>query len=328
MNEIKKKFNEKKLAITNYNKFIKNKLKLFKNDPKKMQEIIDTISLVDYDFDFNLYADDYLFNGCISFKVFLSMKCIEKNQNEYFRIFNALACKDLVRYFLDLLDIKYLGNKIPVNKNQLTIEEKIVIKPINMSTSRHCYLVHSSVNIEGLNPPIVFNDVGTFINQLPDKLYLIEPLIQNDNNKAINIKFYTFYGIIGCIFYMYYKGNKKIKEYYNINGNLDHLTNKLNIDPDMVNEVIRISLEIPIEFIRIDYIVGNHKYYFGEFTLKPGTFSNKNKYDDYILGKYFLDAKERLFKDMLNGKQFEIFNKFIKIINDNKYVIHISSVLA
>jgi len=302
----------------NHNDLVKTTIKHLTN-PKLIQKIIDRVELTDYDYDYNLFSllNGYVFRGCISFKLYLSQKCVEERQNEYLNKINNLACKYRVKYFLDALGIKYLGDKIPRLKHNLIISNNIVIKPIDFSSAYHCYLVFTPTEIQCLNPKKNFESVTDVIKFMPDKWYVIEPLIKYQDKKVIDIKFYAFYGFIGSIVYITNEPTKTLQYVYITSEKpLNYWIKFFNIDPNLVTEVIRISLEIPTEFVRIDYLLGNDGYYFGELTLKPGSFSKKPAQEDYLMGQYILQAKERLFRDMLNGKSFDSYKKFLAKLNE------------
>lgn len=73
----------------------------------------------------------------------------------------------------------------------------------------------------------------------------------------------------------------------------------------------RISREIPAPFCRIDFLSTAQGLVFGEFTPKPGNYDHFNEETDRQLGEAFLQAEERLFQDILHGKQFEHWRKLL-----------------
>ena len=73
----------------------------------------------------------------------------------------------------------------------------------------------------------------------------------------------------------------------------------------------KISLRIPVPFIRIDFLKSKDGPVFGEFTPKPGNFQGFDAETDAWLGKEFAEARGRLVADLMKGKTFTEFDAFV-----------------
>src|SRR5699024_12457653 len=82
--------------------------------------------------------------------------------------------------------------------------------------------------------------------------------------------------------------------------------------------LFRSSSEIPVPFLRIDFLRGEDGLIFGEFTPKPGNYDEFDERTDQLLGDYFLDAEARLVDDLLNGKQFGAYKELSNLTNLTK----------
>ena len=82
------------------------------------------------------------------------------------------------------------------------------------------------------------------------------------------------------------------------------------IDLIEIESIEKQSLEIPLPFIRIDFIQGENGLIFNEFTPYPGNYDEFNVKTDRYLGKLYLKAQNRLEHDLLNGKKFDLFNQW------------------
>lgn len=75
-------------------------------------------------------------------------------------------------------------------------------------------------------------------------------------------------------------------------------------------EAARISKEIPVPFVSIDFLVTTGERYLGEFTPKPGIFAKFNVQWDRKLGEAVLRAERRLIADLVTGKRFGPYTEF------------------
>ena len=64
---------------------------------------------------------------------------------------------------------------------------------------------------------------------------------------------------------------------------------------------------MPVPYMRIDFLRGEYRFAFGEFTPRPGDFEGFNEATDRMLGELYLDAETRLHADLLDGRRFPVF---------------------
>lgn len=77
---------------------------------------------------------------------------------------------------------------------------------------------------------------------------------------------------------------------------------------ELVEEARRISLEIPVPYIRIDFLGDGDGFAFCEFTPHPGGVTKYHPLDQR-LGDMFLRAEGRILVDLLAGKRFDTFRR-------------------
>src|SRR5699024_1225315 len=73
-----------------------------------------------------------------------------------------------------------------------------------------------------------------------------------------------------------------------------------------------LSLQIPAPFIRIDFLRSSDGMIFGEFTPKTGNDDEFDGRTDQRLGEYYMESERRLTNDLLNGKPFTEYKRFVK----------------
>lgn len=126
-----------------------------------------------------------------------------------------------------------------------------------------------------------------------------------------DVKFYAFYGEISAILQVD-TWDKKQYAFFDLSGNqidagifpyregLRAVFNK-----ELIEVAAELSKKIPWPHVRLDFLVSDNDFSFGEFTSNPGSFSEFNDVWDERLGIAFQDGFGRLFEDLLNNKKFE-----------------------
>lgn len=125
-----------------------------------------------------------------------------------------------------------------------------------------------------------------------------------------DVKFYTFYGKIAVILQVD-RWDKKQYSFFDLNG-VQVETGRYPLrenavavfDKQMIDVAVGLSKKIPWPHVRLDFLVSDNDYAFGEFSSDPGNFSEFNDAWDHKLGLYYQGGFERLHSDFLNRKDF------------------------
>jgi hypothetical protein len=208
-------------------------------------------------------------------------------------------------------------------------KERIVIKPQDGAGSRGVYLVFTEGNILDVKRSKTLNSWESLIESMKEDLdsrsvkedsWMIEELLLEDKDTfrpARDLKFYCFYGKVAIILevqrfpelsYCWWTADGKQITTGKYDGDL---FKGVGASEQEVQLAACISSEIPVPFIRIDFLKTSRGLVFGEFTPKPGNYDEFNRETDRWLGDEFLSAEERLISDLLNGKSFESFKNLL-----------------
>ncbi|EGV15958.1 teichuronopeptide biosynthesis protein [Thiocapsa marina 5811] len=167
-----------------------------------------------------------------------------------------------------------------------------------------------SLEVAGKNKKISF-----------DRWVVERAILSDDGRIARNLKVFTFYGKVGLFLetaFPFSAGGAVRKSAYDELGNVVKLRFKgaglssLGIPDQLRDYSNRISLASPVPFLRIDFLRGSNGLYLGEITPHPGSIYKDGVMTpdlDVILGKMFIDAEARLFKDLLQGKSFDTYRE-------------------
>lgn len=262
-----------------------------------------------------------------SFRANLSIQARERQLGMFVPAW-VLDNKTVAYKFVDSLGVKrpWITNKT-FSRSHIPKEEGIVIKPQNGAGSRGVYLVLGFNEIQDVKRSQILHSWDDLLDHIEKDLssgwvehdeWVMEELIYEDVKKKLparDIKFYCFYGKIALILeiqrfpvvkYCWWTSDKKRVRTGKYEENLFE---GRGISDKEIDLAAYISSEIPAPFIRIDFLKSETGMVFGEFTPKPGNYDEFDELTDQKLGDYYLDAKGRLFTDLLNGKQFHHFKK-------------------
>ena len=230
--------------------------------------------------------------------------------------------------FARLLGLQ-LPKQLSINLSfeEITPVENTVIKPLFGYYSRGVFIVKSKNEILELNTGKVFykwEELTNYAHSLMSKkvvrsnIWKVEQYISDENgNPVTDIKFNLFYGTVGWIAEI--KRHPEVR--YNIMDGVGQTFNselyaKKQLFPGMgTNEneldlLKKISLEIPVPFIRIDLMRGAGGLFFSEFTAYPGIIGLFDRKREHQYGKLYHEAETRLYNDLIAGKKFETFKQF------------------
>ncbi|WP_088032411.1 ATP-grasp fold amidoligase family protein [Evansella clarkii] len=207
-------------------------------------------------------------------------------------------------------------------------EEGIVIKPYYGAGARGVYQIFKLDKIRDVRRARNLNSWEELSDSIREDIsngwveedkWIIEELITNNSIEALpprDYKFYCFYGNVGLILEVVRYPELKYcwwtseGEQVNTGKYEEHLFKGDGVTGDQIEHAALISKQIPVPFIRVDFLKSGRELIFGEFTPKPGNYDEFDESTDQLLGDYYLDAEERLIEDLLNGKQFDIYNDF------------------
>lgn len=150
----------------------------------------------------------------------------------------------------------------------------------------------------------------------------VQELIKDGSSRpARDMKFYGFYGQIGLIVEVSRHPNTEY-EFFNEDGSVaacgvdhaprfldpaDATTDKGGLSEAKLETVRKLSLALPMPFMRIDFLNGADELVFCEFSSAPGRSHTFNREYDQILGRMYNQASLRLTNDLLKGKTFDAF---------------------
>ncbi|TMW72350.1 ATP-grasp fold amidoligase family protein [Alteribacter natronophilus] len=204
-------------------------------------------------------------------------------------------------------------------------EDRVVVKPADGAGGRGVYLVFSSDRIEDVKRSQTLNSRTDLLTSMREDLaagrvekdeWVLEELVADaDGEPARDLKFYCFYGkaalVLEVIRYPETKycwwspdGEKLHTGKYG-----DRLFNGNGFTQEEREAAERLSLDMPVPFMRIDFLKTERVFMFGEFTPKPGNYDAFDEQTDRILGEFFMNAEQRLLRDLLNQKMFQSYER-------------------
>lgn len=211
-----------------------------------------------------------------------------------------------------------------------------VIKPVDGAGSRGVYLIHTLNDIIDVQRAKQLDDLQALEESMQKDLtrgaveeneWMVEELILEDKEKqlpASDLKFYCFYGKVGIILEITRFPERKhcwwtaTGERVRTGKYEEALFKGTGVSSEELQLAADMSATIPAPFVRIDFLRSEEGLIFGEFTAKPGNYDDFDEGTDQWLGDYFLEAEGRLMNDLLQGKQFPTYNKFIKSLEMEK----------
>lgn len=153
--------------------------------------------------------------------------------------------------------------------------------------------------------------------------WLLQELVTMNGCPAPDIKFYMFYGSIGVILdarryptwkYRYFDGEwNPIESRRDLPGAAIALSDSVPERERYASrlEVVRsVPLQIPVPFMRIDFLNGTDELVFCEMSAAPGMSHDLLPAEDRRLGRLYHEAEVRLVNDLRRGKTFSRFCSF------------------
>jgi len=238
----------------------------------------------------------------------------------------TLNSKNVGYKFVDSLGVpltKVLQKDVCVD--EIVFADQIVVKPTSGTGSTGVYLVFNAAEQKCVLTREKFqspDDLKISMRHLIEKgsvkkdSWIVEKMVAGaDGKPAHDLKFYAFYGSAPLVLQV--NRNDKPVRYCWWNRKLERAsTGKYGetlFEPEPFPKEYfdiaeHVSRSVPVPFMRIDFLAGEDGLKFSEFTPRPGLFSNFNVQTDSMLGREFIEAQARLFKDIYLGKKFPEFD--------------------
>lgn len=137
--------------------------------------------------------------------------------------------------------------------------------------------------------------------------------------ETLDVKMYCFYGEVGLILQVD-RWRGRMYRFFNPAGKIVD-TGKYSAEPDvtpvfdqkLINIAAEVSRKIPWAHVRIDFLVSDSDWRFGEFTLRPGVPANFNSEWDRRLGELYVKAQARVYDDLILGKDFSDYRSLLSV---------------
>lgn len=273
------------------------------------------------------------FNSMASFRSLVTLDTFRRKAGRCYSAWPLNDKSNAVK-FTDMLKVerpKVYTDAISLDSLKVT-DYPSIIKPLHASTSQGVIIALSPEVFKVVRNGVFYSSFSEVKDHLAALLkskkvhkdiWQVEELIAETANgkvrPAVDLKFYCFYGKVGQVLEVEREKGAKFRTRYP-DGSLAKgaafeesddfpLT---EITPDNVALAERISSEIPVPFLSIDFLKADNRLVFCEFTPRPGVYGKyKDDFDAY-LGHLFLNAEARLQKDLVDGKNFSIYKSYLE----------------
>ncbi|AXR07839.1 ATP-grasp fold amidoligase family protein [Salinimonas sediminis] len=166
------------------------------------------------------------------------------------------------------------------------------------------------------------------VKSVSKDLWQIEEFIADIDRDAVraarDLKFYCFYGKVGHVLEVEREKGGKFRTRYpdgtfakgsEFEGDAEFPVT--NFTPEDIKLAERISKEIPVPFLSIDFLKTDDRMVFCEFTPRPGVYGQYKPEFDAYLGHLYLGAEARLQKDFIRGKKFANYQAYLNAIKND-----------
>lgn len=219
----------------------------------------------------------------------------------------------------------------PLKLEEIAVERPCVIKPVHSEGGRCIYALTPGAGgvIHDLFSGGCYSDEESLRSSIRSDTkkagiqkdaWLREEMIVGSSGSPLDtfdVKVYTFYGEVGLVLQVDRWHGRRYR-FFDPSGRMVN-TGKYPSEPDIppvfdarLIEIAReVSGKIPWAHVRIDFLVSDSDWRFGEFTLRPGGAANFNEEWDRRLGDLFVRAQARLHEDLLLGKEFSEYQSLL-----------------
>jgi hypothetical protein len=239
---------------------------------------------------------------------------------------SVLGSKDVGQTFAAAQGLRLpavFQSKVP--HGAIALRSRCVIKPTASSASKGVFLVSDRKFLD-LKSHELFGDRAELkrrikrcltAGQVSTDSWQVEELIVGKDGRwpPLDVKFYSFYGRVALIVEIQRFPTLRYN-WYDPSGR-PVVTGKYE-DLQFVGEgftgaelesAAHVSLQVPLPFVRVDFLRSASGLVFGEFTPEPGKFEKFNSATDVALGHEYNRAAARLQDDLLAGRRFTAFSQ-------------------
>lgn len=230
---------------------------------------------------------------------------------------------------LDVPIPKRFGDHFQIE--EIPVLPESIVKPFGGSDSTGVFLIDGDLKISSVRSGNNYRSIADgVVHEIVNKnrkvtlnRWVVEEAIFGPGQElARNLKVFIFYGEIGLFLETLFsldRGSVKLmKSAYDPEGRSVQLGFKgkelfgIGIPEQDWDYSRRISLASPVPMLRVDFLRGRDDLYLGEITRFPGPMYRGGDLTpelDIALGKMFIEAEARLFKDLLQGKSFDHYRE-------------------
>jgi len=242
--------------------------------------------------------------------------------------------------FADLAHVRHAETEFDLPIEKIEPRADIVIKPMKGRGSIGTYLVKDTDHILVPRDQVILKNWdellaharNLFATTDIENSFMVQEFIYGNKaakTPAHDLKFWTFYGEVGCInedcrdpalgYWWYTPEGKPI----DLGINNPPEVSSIGFNPECLGIVQELSRKIPCPHMRIDFLAGEDGLYFSEFCSQTGSQVERiievvSPSWDRAMGNMYLKAEMRLVNDLLAGKRFDEINEFNRIC-DKRY---------
>ncbi|WP_027331181.1 ATP-grasp fold amidoligase family protein [Marinimicrobium agarilyticum] len=233
--------------------------------------------------------------------------------------------------FAERVGLPIPASEYPLKLETLTFDQPCVIKPVHAEGGKCIYAVRTlpSGELHDFFSDRTFSSPQMFFETVRREMaevgvakdaWLKEEMIVGSSGSPLDtfdVKMYTFYGKVGLILQVDRWHGREYR-FFNADGDVvdtGKYSAKADVAPVFDHKLIEVaedvSRKIPWAHVRIDFLVSDTDWRFGEFTLRPGVAASFNQVWDRKLGDLFVKAQARLFEDLILGKDFSDYRSLL-----------------
>lgn len=234
--------------------------------------------------------------------------------------------------FAEAVGLPVPRSEYPLKLDEITFDQPSVIKPVHIEGGRWIYALRkeSDGRLRELFSDKTYPDEAALRAAIRQALeekggksrdaWLKEEMIVGSSGSpldTVDVKMYTFYGKVGLVLQVD-RWRGRVYRFFDRAGELVD-TGKYSaapgvepvFDQTLIDEAERVSLRIPWPHVRVDFLVSDNDWRFGEFTLRPGMAAGFNDRWDRKLGQMYVKAQARLMEDLIMGKDFNEYRQLL-----------------
>lgn len=219
----------------------------------------------------------------------------------------------------------------PLKLNEIALDKPCVIKPLYVESSDCLFALEPAADgsfrehfsgrqYESRQALMAAIDRSAKKAGVSDDAWIREEMIVGSGGsprETFDVKVYCFYGRAGLVLQVDRWRGRQYR-FFNPKGKLvdagKYATESLvsaRFDRALIRAAERASARIPWPHVRVDFLVSDTDWRFGEFTLRPGVPAAFNETWDRKLGQLYVKAQARLMEDLILGKDFSEYRDLL-----------------